>query len=94
MAAFVGIDSIGLQININAGIDITTGTLKMRIKKPDDVVLTKAVVVDDASAGLAHYIAVDGDLDTVGVYEVRAQWEPGGGYVMWGELATFRVDEL
>lgn len=91
---YIAIDSIGFQIDLNCGTDITGGTLSMAIWKPSGALMTKTVVVDDASTGQVHYTTVADDLDEAGVYKVRAKWEPGGGAIMYGEKTTFEVENL
>jgi hypothetical protein len=92
---YIAVDSVGLQINMNAGIDITSGTLTMEITKPiTKTTASKTVIVDVAATGQVHYITIANDLDEVGVYLVRSKWVPSGGGLLYGEETSFQVSPL
>ena len=92
---YIAVDSVGLQINMNVGIDITSGTLTMEITKPlTETTASKTVVVDVATTGVVHYVTIADDLDEIGVYLVRAKWVPSGGGLLYGEETSFQVEPL
>lgn len=89
--AYIGVNTIGLTINVNVGFDISGGTLTLQVKTPSGTTTSKSVTVDTAALGLVHYVTVDGDLPEAGDYRIRYKWAPTGGNIYYGPAQTLSV---
>jgi hypothetical protein len=54
-----------------AVINLTGGSVALRIRKPSKKALTKSTSLADATNGVISYVTIAGDLDEAGAYEVQ-----------------------
>lgn len=90
MADAIYVGSIGTDIILDVGQDITGATVSIEVKKPGGAVTTWEAVVHDSR--FVRHTAVSGDLDEAGDYQVQPQVKLSDG--TWdgpGRTAKFRV---
>ena len=68
----------GVTIKLYTGITLTGATVtRFNVKKPDDTETTWTATIDGTDAQYMNHTLESGDIDSVGVYLIRAYVEKG-----------------
>jgi len=73
-----------------AVINLTGGSVLLKIKKPDNRLMSKTATLADATNGVVSYITIAGDLDIAGEYHIQGEMTLSGTVIPSRE-ATFPV---
>ena len=92
MSTSVFVGDIGIQLKLDAGIDISDQTtLKIRYRKPDKTTGLWAATV--SATNYAVYTTVSGDLDVSGVWSLQI-YIVAPSYTAHGKTANLFVDAI
>jgi hypothetical protein len=91
MSGKIYIGSVGIEIAISTGINLTNATsYKFRVLKPDGNEIEWSASIVDMVSGVLSYTTVEGDLDVVGTWKLNAR-VAFPGEVFYGETTIFQV---
>lgn len=73
---------------------LTSATVTMILKDPDDVITEHTATVNDAAGGEAYYVTLTTDLDEGGRWKRRWKVVDGGtvGEFSWEEFVVYNTD--
>lgn len=91
MAGKIYVGSTGVILEVTTGIDITGATTTtLKVKKPDDTLVTWTATIYTAATGVLRYTVVANDLDQPGDYHLQA-YVVLSGKIYYGETALLSV---